>query len=293
MKSKFIITTLILLLLTGCKDLEVPDLSELDISKEDVNKAFLFGSKVYDAAKDVTPEQEYYIGRSVAATILQKYKLYNNSYLNRYVNSVGRLLTLNSDQPEIFGGYHFAVLDSSEINAFATPGGIIFVTRGIIKMCKNEDELAAVLAHEISHVELKHGISSIKDSRWTAVATMLGSEVAERYTSEDIATLTKSFKDSIGDVVNTLVVNGYSRKYELAADKNALTILKRSGYAESAILSMLERMKSRLKTDKRGFGSTHPDTSERIEVISRKIGTSKESIPTVRTNRFKTYIKYV
>lgn len=291
MKRNFIITALIVLLITGCKEIEVPDITVGNFSSKDIKKGFAFGSKVYDAAQDITPEQEYYIGRSVAASVLQKYKLYNSKSLNEYVNSVGKLLTINSKQPEIFGGYHFAVLDSNEINAFATPGGTIFITRGILKMCDNEDELAAVLAHEISHVQLKHGISSIKDSRWTSVATMLGSEAVSRYSSKELSTLTASFEGSVSDVVNTLVVNGYSREYELAADKYAIGILDNTGYADSAILSMLKKMKSRLKNDKRGFGSTHPDTSERIEDISSEINQS-ESIPAVRTNRFKTYKKY-
>ena len=181
MKSKLIITSLILLLVSGCKEIQVPvDLQIGQFSSADLVKGLNLASDVYDAAKDITPEQEYYIGRSVAATILSRYKIYNNSNVNHYVNKIGRLITINSNQPVIFGGYHFRVLDSTEINAFATPGGFVFITRGMLKMCKNEDELAAVLAHEVSHIQLKHGLKSIKESRWTSVATTLTKEYAKR-----------------------------------------------------------------------------------------------------------------
>ncbi len=75
---------------------------------------------------------------------------------------LGQSLVIFSDRPETFGGYHFLLLDSNEINAFAAPGGLILVTRGMLQCCANEDELAAVLAHEIAHVEKKHGLTAIK-----------------------------------------------------------------------------------------------------------------------------------
>ena len=89
---------------------------------------------------------------------------------------ISGMLTLSktSDLPETFGGYHFLILDSDEINAFAAPGGFIFVTRGLLRCCKHEDAAAAVLAHEIGHVELRHGLQAIKKSRITTALTTLG-----------------------------------------------------------------------------------------------------------------------
>jgi len=288
--QKIILIPFILLILTSCKQVELPDIEIAGISSKDVEKALNTGIKIYNTAQDATPEQEYYIGRSVAASVLQKYKVYKKKDLNRYINSVGTILAVNSKQPEIFGGYHFAVLDSDEVNAFATPGGIIFVTRGMLRICNNEDELAAVLAHEIAHIQLKHGISSIKDSRWTSIATLIGTEAVKKYSSKELASLTESFEDSIGDVVNTLVVNGYSREYELQADEYAVDILNKSGYSQKAIISMLQKMSKRLQNDNRGFASTHPETSERIDALDfkvKKVGIIQKN----RTNRFKTYMK--
>jgi predicted Zn-dependent protease len=94
------------------------------------------GSAVTKTFQDITPEQEYYIGRTVAATVLAGYKPKDSDDLNGYVNRVGQSLAQFSTKPETFGGYHFLVLDSDEINAFAAPGGLVLVTRGLLRCCR-------------------------------------------------------------------------------------------------------------------------------------------------------------
>ena len=125
---------------------------------ESITKGAAAVGKTFD---DITPEQEYYIGRAVAATVLSKYKPYDISAGNEYLNVLGQGLALSSDRPETFGGYHFLIMDSDEINAFSAPGGLVLVSRGLIRCCPNEDALAAVLAHEIGHVEKQHGLRAI------------------------------------------------------------------------------------------------------------------------------------
>ncbi|MFA5812029.1 MAG: M48 family metalloprotease, partial [bacterium] len=93
------------------------------------------------ASKDITPSEEHYIGRAVAAMIIDKYPLMGNAALDEYVNKVGLVVAYHSDRPVTFGGYHFAVLRSDEVNAFAAPGGFIFITRGLLKSIQNEDQL--------------------------------------------------------------------------------------------------------------------------------------------------------
>ena len=138
-------------------------------------------SKATEAARPITDSEEYYVGRAVAAQILSRYKLDQNPNLTQYVNEVGQTVARKSSRPNPFKGYHFAVLDTTEINAFACPGGIIFVTRGLIQTCKNEDQLAAVLAHEVGHVANKDGINSITQARWTQVFAGMGTEAAKQY----------------------------------------------------------------------------------------------------------------
>jgi len=290
--KKILYTTLFLsMILTGCNQVTIPEMNIGGFNTKHLQTAVNVGTKIHNAAEEITPEQEYYIGRSVAASVLGKYKLYTSKELNSYLNTVGQLLVLNSKQPETFNGYHFSLINSDEINAFATPSGFIFISRGILKMCANEDELAAVLAHEIAHVQLQHGISSIKDSRWTSVATLLGTEAVKHYGAKELATLTQSFEGSINDIINTMVVNGYSREYELAADAYAIDIIRQTGYVDTAIVHMLQKMNTALQEDTRGFGSTHPKAMERIEAIMPLLKPSNTEITPSRTSRFQRLLK--
>lgn len=118
---------------------------------------------------------------------------------------------------------------------------------------------------------------------------MVGSEVVKKHTPKELSKLTDSFHDSINDVVNTLVVNGYSRTYENEADKYALNILTKTSYADSAMISMLKKMEKRLENDTRGFASTHPKASERIEFLYdlNKDFINKPLL--IRSKRFKSY----
>ena len=222
--------------------------------------------------EDITPEQEYYIGRTIGAVVIGKYQPYQNQNVNRYINLLGQTLAQASDRPETFGGYHFLVLDSNEINAFAAPGGLIFITRGLLRCCKNEDAVAAVLAHEIAHVQLRHGLQAINKSRITTALTTIGMESAKTFAKSDVAKLTSVFEDSISDITQTLVNNGYSRSFEKDADKGAVTILKRVGYDPNALVEMLQVMQTQLKPGGTDFAKTHPSPKDRISAIQSSIG---------------------
>ena len=117
------------------------------------------------AAEPITPEQEYYIGRSVAATLLQSYDLADEVKLTAYLNKICMALVIHSERPELYNGYHVSILDSDQINAFATSGGHILITRGLLSCAENEDALASVIAHEIGHIQLQHSLKAIKTSR--------------------------------------------------------------------------------------------------------------------------------
>src|SRR5262249_13609731 len=110
--------------------------------------------------QDLDPSEGHYIGRSVAAQILAmpQYPLLQDGRITAYVNRVGQAIVLQNDGVRhTFDDYHFAVLDTAEVNAFGCPGGIVLVTRGLVQDTASEDELAAVLAHEVAHVTLRHG----------------------------------------------------------------------------------------------------------------------------------------
>ena len=247
---------------------------------------FKVGNSVVKSMEDISSEQEYYIGRSVSVNILSRYRIYNNKVATAYINNIGLLLTYQSEIPTTYGGYHFAILDSDEINAFGAPGGFIFVTRGLLRCAQNEDAVAAILAHEISHITHQHGLRSVKSSRWSEAGVLLATEVAEKATNGKMSSLVDVFQGSINDVVNTMVVNGYSRSYEFEADESAYKLLARVGYNPNALIEILEVMDKRLKPGTDGFASTHPSTKDRVAKFD-KTSSESVSIPKKRIERFK------
>jgi predicted Zn-dependent protease len=262
------------------------------ISQSQADSLTRSAKAVGETAAEITPEQEYYIGRAVAASLLYQYPPYSQAELNQYVNVIGQTLAQASSRPQTFGGYHFQVIDSMEINAFAAPGGLILVTRGMLRCCKTEDALAAVLAHEIAHVQNQDGLHAIKTSRLTSAFTIIAAEGAKQYGGQNLAQLTQIFQESVGDVVNTLVVNGYSRDQERQADIEAITILRRVGYNPYAMVEMLTVMKNQMKPGGAGFGKTHPDSQERINAIQPLAGSpGKTSPPAARQARFERALK--
>ncbi len=244
--------------------------------------------------EDITPEQEYYIGRSVAAMILSRYAPYKKKTPNRYINLVGQTLAMASDRPETFGGYHFLILNSSDINALSAPGGLIFVTRGLLRCCRHEDALAAVLAHEIGHVEYQHGLQAINKSRVTEALTVLGTESARTFGGEELASLTSIFEDSVSDILKTMIDSGYSRQFEFQADDAAITIMRRVGYNPNGLIDMLNIMKMRLKPGRADFAKTHPSPSKRVENARELIGPyTPVRIVKARQRRFTRALKHI
>lgn len=283
------------LALTGCSELTKvvtsAGVATGKISEDQAKSVNRSAEAVEKTFQDITPEQEYYIGRSVAATIFASYKPYEQAALNQYVNVLGQTLAQASEKPETFRGYHFYVMDTDEINAFAAPGGLILVSRGLIRCCRSEDALAAVLAHEIGHVEKMHGLKAIKKGRLTSALTVLAVEAGKNLGGEQLAEVTKAFEGTIGDITGTLVNSGYARELEFEADAAAIRILRRVGYNPEGLVDMLDQMQKKLKPGSHGFGSTHPTPKDRLQAARKLIGKPaafKE--PPVRKQRFATAI---
>jgi len=226
---------------------------------------------VQTASQEITPEQEYYIGRAVAANILGTRKVWNDPNATTYLNVLERTLSLYSDRPETYGGYHLLIMDTDEINAFSAPGGLILVSRGLLRCATNEDMVAAILAHETSHVVLKHGLKAISTARWTAAVQAGGNALVQVAGSEQAKQLTSVFKDSINDITNTMVNSGYSRELEFQADQMALVIMRRAGYDPRAFDDMLNIMKTKLKPGGADFAKTHPDPKDRAAAVEKAL----------------------
>lgn len=221
--------------------------------------------------EEITPEQEYYIGRAVAATVLQSYPAWNAKAVNDYLNSLGQSLAMASTVPETFSGYHFLAMDSDDINAFGAPSGFILATRGLLRCATSEDEVAAILAHEIGHVTGGHGMKAIKASRLTEAGALLAQWGTSGSDSSLTGKLTKAFTDSITDIVKTMITSGYSRDLEMQADMAAIVILHRMGYDPRALVRVLQVMKTKLKPEGKDFAKTHPDPAQRIAYLEEAI----------------------
>lgn len=301
--KRLLLTTSLLtaLALAGCKTLDMVTkvttsvgVATGTISSSEAQSINRTASAAGKAFEQITPEQEYYIGRSVAASLLGQYKAAELKAANAYLNLLGQTLATQSDKPETFGGYHFAIMDSDEINAFAAPGGLILVSRGLLRCCQSEDAVAAVLAHEIGHVQAEHGLRAIKKSRLTSAFTILAAEGAKNLGSEQLAQLTTAFEGTITDITGTLINSGYSRTLESEADAAAITIMQRTGYNPTALKQMLEQMHARMPADDKGFGKTHPDPQDRIKDIALLLeGVGAVEKQAARQKRFEKAMKGV
>ncbi len=243
--------------------------------------------KATQASRPINDSEEYYVGRAVAARVVGCAPVSQNAALTTYVNEVGETVARKSSRPHTFRGYHFAVLETPDINAFACPGGIIFITKGLVQTCDNEDQLAAVLAHEVAHVANKDGVNSISKARWSQVFTAMGTEAARQYggAAGNLVTL---FEGSIDDVFKTIAVNGYSREAEARADKDAVATLSRAGYDPRALSKVLEKMMAKEKGTSGGIFKTHPPTSQRLASVKTAAAEAPPSKDkAIRTQRFK------
>lgn len=242
----------------------------------------------YMQADDLTAQQHYFIGRAVAANILTQYPLYEDERATRYINEVGATLAAVCDMPYVYNGYRFAIADTDEANAFAMPGAYIIVTRGMLRECETEDELAAVLAHEIAHVQREHGIKAIKDDRFKEFGKVVAVEAAGHAAGQSglpVAESARFLAGAAGDMTKQLLVDGYSRKAEAEADRDAVVILGRAGYDPHAMLSVLTKLAGQGTSI--AAGKTHPTSDKRIDAVRQMITTAPAETPPARQQRFE------
>jgi len=227
---------------------------------------------------DTLPEDdEYYAGRAAAARILSTYKVYDNEEANEYINVLGQTLALASKRPVIYAGYRFMILDTDEVNGLSTPGGHVFVTRGLLRLAQNEHEVAAILAHEISHIENRHGAKAIMETkgrnlalRAEALNYRLAAVGAEStILGRGVAVL----DERVQSVVNALLGDGYSVDAEKEADLGAIQMLLTLGYDPRALVRVLDRLEQGEKSAKvkAGFYKTHPNPGRRIREIEKRL----------------------
>lgn len=271
---------LVIVLLIGASCTEVQQVAEESARRSgnpQLAQAIHGGGTLISGLLPIGEEEEQSLGQSIALQVVARSGgLYEQPDLVRYVNLVGRAVAATSDRPNL--NYRFAILNDQTINAFATPGGYIFVTRGLLKQVKNEAELAAVLGHEIGHVSQKHMLAIIQRSKQIAGVSEAGLAYAARDPGQ--------YKQLIDNVTKKLLDEGYDQGKETEADQLGVIFAARVGYDATAYLGLLNRLRG-LKGDDKALFKTHPNYSARIagvETVVREKGYVKTG--TILADRF-------
>ena len=218
----------------------------------------------------MSANEEIRAGREADAEIRKEYGVYNNAALQQYVDRVGQRVARTSHRGDLT--YRFTVLDSPEINAFALPGGYVYVTRGMLAYLNTESELAAVLGHEIGHVTARHAVQQQSAATAANLGIMLGSIFLPELRSQAAQTLLGAVGGSI--------LSGYGREHELEADRLGAEYLARSGYNPQAMIRVIgilkdqeafdaevARQEGRAPRRYHGVFDTHPRNDTRLQQL--------------------------
>lgn len=241
----------------------------------------------------LTGEQEYYLGRAVSAKILSLYPPIFDGAKTRYLSQIGATLVGVSDTPEIFGGYRFVVVRSPAINAMSAPGGFIYVSSGFLDLLRDEDSIAAVLAHEIAHIVHRDGVNAISNADLLSAlseASLQSASLAANHSAAlpGISALTEVLSGSVDGVMERLLTKGFNRSQEYKADLYAAYLLQRAGYDPAALKGVLSILAARLNGDGAGWFATHPAPSDRLEELTDEFAfTSPVREVSLRTQRFR------
>jgi predicted Zn-dependent protease len=213
----------------------------------------------------MSEKRELEVGKEENDKLLEKAPIYQDAKLQAYVDQVGKRLAAISHRPEL--EYHFTIIDSPDINAFALPGGYVYINRGLLTLLTSEDQLAAVLGHEIGHITARHAVQQQTAARTNNVLA----------TTAAVASIITTGTTVLGDTANLFggaLISGYGREMELKADGLGAQYLVKAGYDPNAMVQVIEVLKNQedfmKKTSNRGptyhgLFATHPRNDARLQ----------------------------
>lgn len=253
------LAALAVLLLSGCSALGLEELDTGELTGAALR--MIGGADARDS------EEEIAIGRTAGAQLVGTYGLVDEPALQAYVNRVGLWLAMHTEREDL--DWHFAVLDDDGVNAWAAPGGYVFITRGMLALLENEAELAGVLGHEIAHVVRRHHLEAVRSRAGLDTVLQLGRAVYSARAGEE-AVLDQDTLERLEGAVGDLYEQGLSREDEFEADRLAMVIAARGGYDPFAYPAVLQRMQGlqREGTALTALTRTHPDTGDRLEALA-------------------------
>ena len=218
----------------------------------------------------MSEQQEIQQGAQANKDVLQEYAALDNPGLQRYVNTVGQRLAQNSHRPNL--EWHFTVVDSPDVNAFALPGGYVYITRGLMVYLNSEAELAGVIGHEIGHVTARHGVRQQSMSTAVGLGAILGSILVPGLDNQAGASLLQT--------LSSAWVSGYGRDHELESDRLGAEYIAKTGYNPQAMVEVIgvlknqelfdvELAKKEGRAPRRYHGTfdTHPSNDARLKQV--------------------------
>ncbi len=239
-------------------------------------------NKIVGTAKDVksavaTPDEdeERQMGHDVAATLLGASPLLADVEVQRYVNRVGLWVALQGSRPKL--PWRFAVIDNPNVNAFATPGGYVLITRGLLERMNSEAELAGVLAHEIAHVEKRHHLTALKkDARMRLLGRASSAALSRAGTeARDMERMT-----AVAGMAKGLYSRGLDKADEYEADRVGALLAARAGYDPYGLVQVLQTLDS-VSPDSSQFAllfKTHPKPADRLAELDQGLGARFEAL---------------
>jgi len=206
-----------------------------------------------DDVVHIGQEQEIEIGQNAAAQLEAQEGLWKNAAATARLEAIGKKLAANTDRQDL--PWSFKILDQTQVNALALPGGFVYVTRGLMERDIDDQELAGITAHEISHVTNRHGIDRIEEALTTSIVVSIVTENSK-----------ESIQQAADIALNMILLEGY-RDEEYEADKDGTRLAFKTGYKADGLLQFLRYIKdqeTREPSDLETWVSTHPPTSKRI-----------------------------
>ena len=235
-----------------------------DFGNLDLDKVVKTVQKVKKANEDVSEPQEIELGGGIASNLLGAAPLLDNAEVQRYVNRVGRWIALQTERPDL--PWQFGVLDDADINAFAAPGGYVFITKGLLARMNNEAELAGVLAHEISHVLRKHHLQALKQGARTELFAEFANEAMQANGSDP--RLTK-----LVSAGTELYARGLDKDDEFESDRMGVVLAARAGYDPYGLPAVLQTLQSINPSDSNLalMFKTHPAFDKRLALLAEEM----------------------
>ncbi|WP_444883763.1 M48 family metalloprotease [Microbulbifer sp. PSTR4-B] len=235
----------------------------------------------------MSEDKEISIGKEMHEKLIESTPIYQDPVLTAYVDHVGQKVAAASDRPDI--KYHFTIIDSQDINAFALPGGYVYINRGLLTYLHSEAEMAAVLAHEIGHITARHAVRQKTAATGASAASVLSVLVTGSRVVGDAANLW-----------STAAVKGYGREMELEADRFGAQYMFKAGYDPTAMLNVIgilkdqeifARRRARVEGKKpqtyHGVFSTHPRNDIRLQEVVKAAGTLPEESKDVKVAYYR------